>query len=173
VSLQRLSVDLREYPLKPGGKSERTYDLEIAPLTLGGQRIEVLVDDGVTLVVERVAGGFLVTVRLVATIYGPCFRCLCELGKVTSAEEQEFVPLHEEDYGETELSPFVDDLVVDVAGMAREALILSLPEKLLCRDDCPGLCPVCGQNLGKGRCGCAPAFSDPRWDKLRDFKLQE
>jgi uncharacterized protein len=173
VSLQQLRVDLREYPLKPGGKSERAYDLQIAPLILGGQRIEVLVDDGVTLVLERVAGGFLVTVRLVATIYGPCSRCLCELRMVTSAEEREFVPLHEEEYGETELSPFVDDLVVDVAGMAREALILSLPEKLLCREDCPGLCPVCGQELRKGQCGCAPAFSDPRWDKLRNLKLEE
>ena len=63
------------------------------------------------------------------------------------------------------------DLVVDVAGLAREALILGLPAQILCREDCPGLCPTCGQDLHSGTCSCQAVPSDPRWERLKDLRL--
>jgi uncharacterized protein len=69
---------------------------------------------------------------------------------------------------------------LDVTGHVRDAVILSLPMKILCRDDCKGLCAACGGNLNEGDCGCvrtgsgAPNYPehttetprDPRWRAL-------
>jgi uncharacterized protein len=170
---QRLTVDIRESALRPGERDERVFDLEFAPIQLGGQSYQaVLQGDGVVLTVERVSGGYLVSVAVRASVYGPCFRCLKEGRFEASADEQEFVPTNPGDVGESERSPFIDGFFVDVPGFAREALILSLPGKILCREDCPGLCPSCGKDLGEGPCECDLAV-DVRWEKLRDLKLPE
>jgi uncharacterized protein len=58
---------------------------------------------------------------------------------------------------------------IDLADKVREALLLDLPIRLLCREDCRGLCPSCGANLNAGDCGC-DAAADPRWSALRDLK---
>jgi len=130
MSLQHIHVDLRQFPLKPGDRSERAYGLQVAPLSLGGQLYEVLLsEEGVVLGVERVAGGFLVAVTLTATLHGPCVRCLREVRVQASASEEEFAPTRGGDYEETEISPFIQDLVVDVAGLTREALILGCPPR--------------------------------------------
>ncbi len=57
----------------------------------------------------------------------------------------------------------------------REQILLAVPIKIVCRDDCKGLCPQCGQNLNQGACQCPPAPPDTRWEALRGLKdkLQE
>ena len=52
----------------------------------------------------------------------------------------------------------------------REQVLLAVPVKAVCREDCRGLCPHCGQDLNRGKCGCAPAGSDPRWNALRELR---
>lgn len=46
---------------------------------------------------------------------------------------------------------------IDLTGNLREEIILAYPTKLLCRDDCRGLCQACGQNLNQGKCNCKKA----------------
>ena len=55
---------------------------------------------------------------------------------------------------------------LDLSEQARQALLLSLPFKLLCREDCAGLCPQCGADLNSGACGCGGKQMDPRWAAL-------
>ncbi|WP_066683314.1 YceD family protein [Christensenella intestinihominis] len=50
--------------------------------------------------------------------------------------------------------------VLSLDKMVYDAIILSLPHQLLCKDDCKGICPVCGQNLNDGPCGCKPEDTD-------------
>ena len=56
-------------------------------------------------------------------------------------------------------------------------ILPSLPEKVLCREDCKGLCPMCGKNLNEGACGCRQEPSDPRMAQIQDifktFNLEE
>ncbi len=69
------------------------------------------------------------------------------------------------------VSPYVADGVLDLAAWTHDALILSLPNQIVCRDDCAGLCPYCGESLN----GADPAAHDhgqnvdPRWAKLREL----
>jgi uncharacterized protein len=59
--------------------------------------------------------------------------------------------------------------VLDLSDTVREELILSVPEYVLCRDDCRGLCPGCGQDLNVGSCSCQPS-GDPRWGPLERLR---
>ncbi len=62
--------------------------------------------------------------------------------------------------------------VIDLDPLVREQLVLSLPAYPVCREDCKGLCPVCGTNLNERECGCDRHVPDPRWAGLKDIKLQ-
>ncbi len=52
----------------------------------------------------------------------------------------------------------------------REQVLLSVPLKALCRDDCKGLCPHCGKNLNNGQCSCEEPVEDPRWNALKEIR---
>ncbi len=167
-------LDLRELALRSGGEVERTFDLEIAPVSLGGVSFSVLRHGpGVQVRVRKIAGGYLVRVALRATVYGPCARCLEEVALDVSAEQEEFVPSRPEEWEKGDISPFIEDLVVDVPGLAREAFVLALPSKILCDESCPGLCPSCGAALDSSECSCAPTTVDERWAALAHLDLTE
>jgi uncharacterized protein len=58
---------------------------------------------------------------------------------------------------------------LDLDGLVREDILLELPTKFLCREDCRGLCPICGKNLNEGPCGCKVDSVDPRLEALKNF----
>ena len=62
----------------------------------------------------------------------------------------------------------VDNMRFDPDGLATEDIYLALPPRFLCKEDCRGLCPVCGSDLNCGVCGCKKP-TDARWDALKDL----
>jgi len=56
--------------------------------------------------------------------------------------------------------------ILDLTEAIRQYALLAIPMKPLCREDCAGLCPICGHNLNQGPCGCLSQEVDPRWTKL-------
>ena len=75
--------------------------------------------------------------------------------KLANEDEEEFVLLV--------------DRQLDIEDLVRTALILELPSRFLCREDCKGLCPMCGCDLNENPCSCNTKERDPRWDVLKDF----
>jgi uncharacterized protein len=74
--------------------------------------------------------------------------------------------------GEEMESPYVEQEILDIAAWARDALALTLPEKLLCRVDCAGLCAVCGADLNDaGPEHRHEREPDPRWSKLSELRF--
>ena len=63
----------------------------------------------------------------------------------------------------------VDTNIIDLGEDVRQYLTLSLPLKTVCREDCAGLCPICGINKNKATCSCTMEESDPRWVDLKKF----
>ena len=114
--------------------------------------------------------GFFVSGVLTGSVVFPCNRC---------AEDAEVeLAFRFEDYlepaGESEGDPGLvrwgqKGLELDAAGLLWEQFILALPVKPLCREDCAGLCPVCGVNLNLEKCDCAKGAPDPRWDALKNL----
>ncbi len=168
VSPLNSTLDVRGLSLRGGERVERHVRVQIGSITLGGLPYDTLVDDDLAVVsVARVGGGFLITVGLAAQIYGPCSRCLRDVVLAVKAEQEEFVPQDPSEWEAEDLSPFIEDLVVDVCGLAREALVLALPAKVLCGYECSGLCPRCGLDLNEARCDCTTEAIDQRWEKLK------
>lgn len=83
-----------------------------------------------------------------------------------AAGEPEHVELLAEDMG---LAAFEGDSI-DLDELVREQILLALPARNLCREECRGLCPTCGADLNAGPCGCARDETDPRWAALADWK---
>ncbi|MBI2908834.1 MAG: DUF177 domain-containing protein [Chloroflexi bacterium] len=58
---------------------------------------------------------------------------------------------------------------LDTDEAVRQHIVMSMPMHPICREDCPGLCPRCGQNLKEGLCACDQREEDPRWKRLREW----
>ena len=106
---------------------------------------------------ENRAGVLMLSYRLSCVPALECDRCLSPV-KMRVEEEFSHVIVtetaSEENDAEYLLAP---DAMLDLAEVAMTELRLSMPTKILCRPDCKGLCPVCGQNRNLGECGCDSA----------------
>ena len=71
--------------------------------------------------------------------------------------------------GETEIGYYQKDSLL-LEDVLREQVLLSLPVRTLCKPDCKGLCPRCGQNRNSQVCSCEEGPSDPRWEALADLR---
>jgi uncharacterized protein len=74
------------------------------------------------------------------------------------------------DDGESQIG-FYEDGGIELEEILREHILLSLPMHQICRDDCAGICPICGANRNAGVCACTPEHVDDRWAALRDLRL--
>lgn len=63
--------------------------------------------------------------------------------------------------------------ILDISQRVRDAIVLAIPLKPLCSEDCKGLCPICGANLNDSECDCKPDRTDERWDALKDLFNEE
>jgi len=70
---------------------------------------------------------------------------------------------------ETEIGYYQKDSLL-LEDVLREQVLLSLPVRTLCKPDCKGLCPRCGQNLNSQQCSCDVGPSDPRWEALAGLR---
>jgi uncharacterized protein len=103
-------------------------------------------------------------------VRGECRRCLTPVDTPVNLEIGALFaqdPDALEDPDSYSVAP--DATEIDVTPAVREELLLAAPRYVLCRDDCKGLCPQCGQDLNAGPCGCVPA-SDLRWQPLKALK---
>jgi uncharacterized protein len=58
---------------------------------------------------------------------------------------------------------------IDTAEIAREQILLDMPQQFFCKEDCQGLCQKCGTNLNEAECGCGDDEIDPRWAALKNL----
>jgi|SRR5215207_1190915 len=165
-------IDLSRLSLSAG--QGRSFDPKVTlePIQLGGQAYAPGDAQGPRLDVSRISGGgYALRLRYVARVSGPCVRCLeqAELRAEIDAREVDQPSSADEELR----SPYVTEGRLDAERWANDALVLALPAQPLCRADCKGLCPVCGESLNDAdpdehRHG---GGGDPRMAKLRELKL--
>jgi uncharacterized protein len=166
-----LVLDTRELGRRPG--SQRTMSLTAeAPAELG---IEVLgVPEGsqiqLDLRLEAVMDGVLVTGTASAELEGECARCLDPIEDAVTVDIQElylYEPADRDDEDD-DVNRLEDDLL-DLEPVLRDAVVLALPFQPLCQDDCPGLCVECGARLADDPDHRHDDPVDPRWAALVDL----
>jgi uncharacterized protein len=166
-----LVLDTRELGRRPG--SMRTVSRTVpAPAHVG---VDVLgVQEGspleLELRLESVVEGVLVSGTVHAIASGECVRCLDPVSTPLVVDLQELYahPGHEQpaDDDDTEPLPGMEGDLIDLEPAVRDAVVLALPLRPLCREDCPGLCPTCGARLADDP-EHGHEESDPRWEALR------
>jgi uncharacterized protein len=164
------TFDVRTVKLRPGEEFRDVRRVELAPFELGGERyLAVPSEPEAAFTMTRVGSGLLFELELEARLVGPCFRCLADARVETSVRAREYHATSPGDSDELR-TPYLSDDRLDLSGWARDAVALALPEQILCRSECAGLCAGCGADLNNETCVCAPPEPDSRWAKLAEVK---
>jgi uncharacterized protein len=181
------TVDLDSLGLTYGDARQLQGQVALEDVHLGGQTYRPETPEtGFRLDISRTTSGFALRLRFDVGLAGPCYRCLepavTSVGVDVREVDQppEPVPVRpgtDEDDGEEEASaaelesPYVENGILDISSWAHDALILSLPNQIVCRPDCPGLCAYCGESLNGAEPGAHDHGQDidPRWAKLREL----
>ncbi len=159
-------------PLLRGEVSKIDIDYMLSPEDLYGVKFDS--DARVSGCLTDNAGYMRLVLKAELSYSGECARCLAPVSGVFSLDfERTVAP--EGMLSEEQLEDNVDEYVVlkesvlDVDEQLREELVLSFPTKLLCSEDCEGLCPKCGKPRREGDCGCSQKEIDPRLAVLKTF----
>jgi uncharacterized protein len=151
---RRLELPLRPGTLELGGQTYASADPEVPA------RLDV----------SRTNSGYAFRLRFPVRLQGPCMRCLADAHTELEIDARE---VDQERTGDEELrSPYVEETELDLGRWAHDAMALALPAQILCRPECAGLCPICGESLNDAAPGAHDHESapDPRWAKLRELE---
>jgi DUF177 domain-containing protein len=173
--LQKHQIDFRE-----------AFAPEVIDLGPDFRQVAPLQSSGTATLVEEHHGskGVVQDIRLVGelatSIEANCARCL---EPVHQAVQKDFDLLYRpqgSDAGREELSVTQAEAEIGyyqgegllLEDVLREQVLLAVPIRIVCSDECKGLCPRCGRNLNTETCDCAEAVVDPRWEALRKLRDQ-
>jgi uncharacterized protein len=158
INISRLSEGIHQYSFEAAPKDLSLDERFVKPVL-------------VQAALEKTSRQMFLRCELRTTGLFTCDRCLTDFDQEVSAHfeimymTQEGNVRQENEEEVQFLNP--DTNVLDLGEDVRQFLILSVRQKLLCREDCEGLCPKCGANRNKVRCDCTTNEIDPRWEVLR------
>ncbi|HEY0390245.1 MAG TPA: YceD family protein [Solirubrobacterales bacterium] len=167
------NIDLGRLSLSHGEGRRLELPVRLEPLELAGQAYAVSPESvAARLDVSRPSGGYAFRLRFPLRLEGPCMRCLEGAALETEVDAREVAQDNTDD--EDLLSPYVENEELDLGRWAHDAAVLTIPTRFLCRPDCAGLCPDCGESLNDSD----PSehqhekTPDPRWAKLTELELE-
>jgi uncharacterized protein len=165
------SFNLRQVKLRPGEQFRDEVELELPAFGLGGPRcgpVPELVP--AELVITRASTGTVLALRFTARLHGPCHRCLDDAVLDVPIQAREYQASSADD--EQLTTPYLVGENLDLSQWGRDGVALALPDKILCRADCAGLCGVCGKNLNDEPHTHEDEHGDPRWAVLEALREQ-
>ncbi|HEU0336975.1 MAG TPA: DUF177 domain-containing protein [Gaiellaceae bacterium] len=164
------TFSLRNVRLRPGEEHREQVAVDLEPFELGGERyLPVPAQVPVDLAVARATSGDVFRIRFRARLHGPCMRCLADAVQEVEVDAREYQAA-DEDAPEELRTEYVADGRLELSAWARDAIALGLPDQILCRPDCAGLCAVCGKDLNAEPHEHADAPPDPRWAALGELR---
>ena len=113
-----------------------------------------------------------ITAKVSLVLEMPCDRCLDNVKVPMDLDFERNVDANasaEERIAQLDEQSYIDGYHLDVDGMVLDEMMTDIPDKVLCREDCKGICSQCGKNLNDGPCGCAEEPKDPRMAAISDI----
>jgi uncharacterized protein len=163
------TLNLRTIKLRSGELFRDEQEIELEPLELGGQRyLPVPQTVPAELTITRASTGTVFDLSFHVRLHGPCYRCLEDAVldlPISAREYQATTPESDE-----MRTPYLEDDRLDLSAWGRDALALELPDKILCKPDCAGLCPLCGKDLNTEPHEHDAPEADTRWSALAELK---
>jgi uncharacterized protein len=164
------TFNVRTAKLRSGEQFRDVREVELEPLELGGQRyLPIPEQPEAAFTLTQTSSGLVLELELDVRIIGPCFRCLGDTGLTLHVQSREYHATNPEESDELRTPYLVDDRL-DLSAWAHDAVALALPDKILCRPECAGLCPVCGRDLNREPHEHEEVESDPRWAALSELR---
>src|SRR5919201_4811469 len=163
--------DLGRLGLSSGEGRHLDLTVDLPALVLAGQEYRAPEPVAVRLDVSRTpAAGYSLRLRYSVLLTSPCMRCLEAARRSADIDVRE---IHQPGGGDALQSPYLEGEDLDLRSWARDSLALDLPAQIVCRDDCRGICPICGTNLNEA----GPEHEherapDPRWAKLSELRFE-
>jgi uncharacterized protein len=163
------TLNLRTIKLRSGEQFRDEREIELEPLELGGQRyLPVPQEVPAELTITRASTGTVFELAFSVRLHGPCYRCLEDAVLELPISVREYQATNPE--SDEMRTPYLEDDRLDLSAWARDALALELPDKILCKPDCAGLCPVCGKDLNLEPHDHGEPEPDSRWSALAELK---
>ncbi len=165
-------IHLSDVFTSEGKRLDAEIELEMTCFDNGLERFEIVEKSPVRVCVEHLeTGKALLKADLQLTLRAACDRCLTEVPLPLSLHAERMIhsPEKAEDAEEDDDQLFVEGYELDVEALAHDMIIGNWPAKILCGQDCLGICPVCGQNRNVRDCGCDTFVPDPRMAVIQDI----
>jgi uncharacterized protein len=163
---------LRTLSLRPGQEERRVVHVDVDPLLLGGAEFSVASPIAVELTIQRAVTGDLFRLVFSTVVTGPCMRCLQPATQDVKVEASDYEAERGDAPAELH-TEYVREGELDLSAWARDQIAFVLPEQILCRPDCAGLCPVCGKDLNEEPHEHDDVVVDPRWAALEALRREE
>jgi uncharacterized protein len=165
--MAKLPVSVADLLRRPGHQRPLALGAVVEGLELSTSAVPSGAELDLDLVLEAVGDTVVVTGKITAPWAGECRRCLRPVEGTVTAPVRE---LFERNPTEGETYRLAADHI-DLEPMVRETVLLELPLAPVCRQDCAGLCTVCGGDLNQVACDCVDEVRDPRWAALDELRF--
>lgn len=154
-------VSLDDHLANPGDTTPVVGHVDVPTYEVGERTLMLPEGMDYDIMLTNAGEGILATGIVRAHVVGVCDRCLDEAQLDVAGEVDEYYLFHEPDEGVLEVDEeegpdyrlVLPDSTIDLSDAVASAFVMEIPYVLLCRDDCAGLCPVCGENLNHVDCG--------------------
>ena len=168
-----MTVSLSEVMQVANGVYSKEISFEPEEFCYAGERYPISEKKSVQLTITNL-GGRKIKMELSGEVVlsGTCDRCLREVAiqiPFSTEREVDFSKSNEERAADLHETSFINGYDLDVDAFVCEEILLGFPMKVLCQEDCKGICKVCGANLNEGECGCDRTELDPRMSVIRDI----
>ena len=166
-------INISEILSTPKKSESYSIPLEMDAFEMNSVRYPFLSREPVSLTIANTGNREIaLTGHIGAVLLIPCDRCLEDVPTEFSIDIDKTIDFKKSDedrINDLDETCYIDHSSLDVDLLASNEILIHFPMKTLCREDCKGICPVCGQNLNLGECGCDRESLDPRMAAIRDI----
>ena len=168
-----MQIHLSDISSSEGMRIQKTAEFGMDTITFQSGSFPVLAKEPIELTITN-TGDRNLEIRGTGkiTVGIPCDRCLEEVSTEIPLEIERKLDMKltdEDRVNDLDESSYLTGMDLDVDQLVYLEVLMSWPLKVLCREDCKGLCNVCGQNLNTGSCNCEDTGLDPRMSVVRDL----
>ena len=165
-------INISEVLSEPHKSLDEIITVEMNQVKISGRCFDIKKMDPLHLRIEYVGDKkLLITGETKLTVIIPCDRCLEDVDTDLDLSFEKNVRTDVEFSNgddESDEANYIDGYHLDVEQLLYNEILIGWPTKVLCSEDCKGICSVCGQNLNKGSCNCEDTSLDPRMSVIRD-----
>lgn len=165
-------INLTDVFTSEGKVKKMSQTLDIDRVSYMGATYPVIEQSDVSLTFTNIGTGqVLLEGDMTLKVSIPCDRCLqdVEVSIDVTFSHELAAPSEENVQSEEEEQCFISGYDLDVETLMNNEILINMPVKVLCHEECKGICMVCGHNLNEGECGCDTFVPDPRMAAIKDI----